>query len=58
MPKPRPEKNTTGKPRKVPDDVRDKQDPAYSEADFDSALEKATKRLGKASERDRGSPRR
>ena len=23
MPKPKPEKNTTGKPRKVPDDVRD-----------------------------------
>jgi hypothetical protein len=54
----KPEKNTTGKPRSVPDDVREKQDPEYSEADFDEALEKATKRLGKLSERDPGSPRR
>ena len=53
-----PEKNTTGKPRKVPDDVREKQDPEYSEREFDDALKKTTKRLGKASERAPGSPRR
>lgn len=53
-----PDKNKTGKPRKVPDDVREKQDPEYSEDEFDAALEKATKRLEKASERDPGFPRR
>ena len=58
MPKPKPDKNTTGKPRNAPEDVRKKQDPEYSEADFDSALEKATKRLGKASARDPKSSRR
>lgn len=52
------EKNTTGGPREVPDDVREKQDPEYSEGDFDEALEKTTKRLGPASQRDPGSPRR
>jgi hypothetical protein len=41
-----PEKNMTGKPRPVPEDVKKKQDPAYSEANFDHALWRATKRLG------------
>jgi hypothetical protein len=54
------QKNTTGKPRPVPDDVREKQDPEYTEDEFDAALDSATKRLeGLApSERDPGSPRR
>jgi hypothetical protein len=55
---PKPEKNTSGKPREAPEDVREKQDPAYSEDDFDAALERATKRLEEPSERDPGSPRR
>lgn len=60
----KPEKNTSGKPREVPEDVRDKQDPEYSEDEFDAALDRATERiekarkLGSASERDPGSPRR
>lgn len=53
-----PEKNTTGKPREVPDDIREKQDPSYSEADFDEALERATRKLEEPSEPDPGSPRR
>lgn len=40
-----PEKNTTGKPRAVPNDVKKKQDPEYSPADFELDLEKSTKRL-------------
>lgn len=42
---PRPQKNTTGKPRKPPADVRELQDPEYDEGDFDRDLERATKRL-------------
>lgn len=53
-----PEKNTTGKPREVPEDVRVKQDPEYSEADFEYDLEEVTQRLDEPSERDRGSSRR
>jgi hypothetical protein len=53
-----PEKNTTGKPRAVPDDVKKKQDPAYSPADFELDLEKATKRLDDPSAPGRGSARR
>ena len=45
-----PEKNATGKPRDVPDDVREKQDPEYSPADFDRDLAKATRRLDDPSE--------
>ena len=53
-----PEKNITGKPRAVPDDVKKKQDPEYSPADFDRDLEKATGRLDDPSAPDRGSARR
>jgi hypothetical protein len=42
----KPEKNTTGSPRPVPEDVQEKQDPEFSEDDFDRALFRATKRLG------------
>lgn len=41
----KPEKNTTGKPREVPEDVRQKLDPDFGESDFDDALERATRRL-------------
>lgn len=59
MPDPKkPEKNTTGKPREVPEDVREKQDPAYGEPEFDRDLEKATRRLADPRQPDRGSPRR
>ena len=51
----KPEKNKTGKPREVPDDVRKKQNPEYSEADFDAALDRVTRKLGGSSRRDRGS---
>jgi hypothetical protein len=54
----KPEKNTTGKPREVPEDIREKQEAEFSEGDFDAALERATKRLEEPSERDPGSPRR
>jgi len=46
-----PDKNDTGRPRPVPEDVRDKQDPEYSPADFDADLEKVTRRLDDPSER-------
>lgn len=45
----RPPKNETGKPRDVPEDVREKQDPEYSERDFDDALGRVTKRLDDSS---------
>ena len=51
-------KNTSGKPRKPPKDVAEKQDPTYSPADFDRDLEKATRRLEKPSAPGPGSPRR
>lgn len=54
----KPEKNKTGQPREVPEDVREKQDPEYSPADFDRDLEKTTKRLAGPSRRDPGSSRR
>lgn len=55
----KPEKNTTGKPRPVPEDVAEKQDPDYSKADFDIALKRAARRLDRAaSEHGRGSSRR
>jgi hypothetical protein len=54
----KPAKNTTGKPRKAPKDVQEKQDPEYSPADFDRDLEKATRRLADPSEPGRGSSRR
>lgn len=41
----KPEKNISGKPRPVPEDVKEKQDPDYSKADFDVALKRATRRL-------------
>jgi hypothetical protein len=53
-----PPKNTTGKPRKVPDDVREKQDPAYSKKDFDAALARVTRRLAGPSAPDPKSPKR
>jgi hypothetical protein len=43
-------KNTSGKPRKAPEDVEKKQDPEYSPAAFDRDLEKATSRLAGLSE--------
>ena len=52
------EKNTTGKPREVPADVQEKQDPDFSEGDFESALDRSTRRLEQASRRGRGSTRR
>lgn len=54
----KPEKNKTGKPREVPDDVQEKQDPEYSREDFDRALEKATRSVERPSRPDRGSSRR
>lgn len=53
-----PQKNTTGEPREVPDDVVEKQDPEYSPADFDRDLEKATRRREGPSAPDPESPRR
>ena len=53
-----PGKNTTGKPRDVPEDVREKQDPDFSKRDFEDALEAVTRRLVDPSEPDRGSSRR
>lgn len=53
-----PDKNTTGIPREVPEDVRKKQDPEYSERDFEEALERTTRRLDEPSEPDPRSPRR
>jgi hypothetical protein len=55
---PKPEKNKTGKPREVPEDVAEKQEPSYSGADFDRALERSTRKLEEPSEPDPGSPRR
>jgi hypothetical protein len=52
----KPTKNTTGRPRKVPDDVREKQDPEYSPDEFARDLEKATRRLNDPAEPGRGSP--
>jgi hypothetical protein len=52
------DKNQTGRPREVPEDILEKQDPDYTAADFDAALERTTKRLADPSERDPGSPRR
>jgi hypothetical protein len=43
--KAKPEKNTTGSPREVPEDVREKQDPEYTQRDFDDALERTTRQL-------------
>jgi len=56
----KPEKNTTGKPREAPDDVRAKQDPDFAEADFEKALDWATERLAEPepSAPDPESPRR
>jgi len=51
-------KNTTGKPRKPPADVRELQDPEYDEAAFDAALEKATRRKDEPASPAPGSPRR
>lgn len=51
----KPEKNTSGKPRPVPADVKEKQDTKYSLADFDAALGKATRRLDDPAEPDPGS---
>jgi hypothetical protein len=50
-------KNTTGKPRETPDDVREKQDPAYDEDAFEDALERVSRRLDDPSEPDPGSPK-
>ena len=38
-----PEQNKTGKPREVPDDIRDLQDPAFTEDDLLAALAKVSK---------------
>jgi hypothetical protein len=55
----KPEKNKTRKPRPVPRDLAEIQDPEYAPADFEHALEKATERLADGpSRRDRGSSRR
>lgn len=54
----KPEKNETGVPREVPEDVREKQDPEYGEADFDGALDLVTRRKDDPAEPDPGSPRR
>lgn len=53
-----PKKNTRGKPRKVPKDVREKQDPEYDEDAFEDALKRVSRRLDDPSEPDRGSPKR
>lgn len=53
-----PEKNTTGKPRKPPADVRELQDPEYDEDDFAQDLEKATRRKDEPESPAPGSPRR
>lgn len=52
-----PEKNTTGKPRETPDDVREKQDPEYHEDAFEDALARVSRRLDDPSEPDPESPR-
>lgn len=52
------EKNVSGKPRPEPEDIEDKQDPDYSEADFELALDRVTRRLVEPAEPDPGSPRR
>jgi hypothetical protein len=39
------EKNTTGKPREVPEDIRKKQNSEYTEAELREALDRATRRL-------------
>lgn len=54
----KPEKNTTGKPRKPAADVAAKLDPEYDEAAFERALEKATRRLAEPESPAPGSPRR
>lgn len=53
----KPEKNKTGKPREVPEDVREKQDPEYSEQDFERALEATTQRVEGSSSPAPRSPR-
>lgn len=50
-------KNTTGKPRKEPADIRKKQAPDFSAGDFDRALGKVTRRLADPSQSDPGSSR-
>lgn len=50
-------KNTTGQPRQVPEDISKKQDPEYSEQDFENALDRVTRRLEDPSPRDPESPR-
>ena len=37
-----PEKNETGQPREVPDDLRQLQDPEYDESDLLAAIEKVS----------------
>ena len=54
----KPDTNTAGAPRPVPQDVEEKQDPEYSPEDFDRDLETATKRLDDPSEPAPGSYRR
>jgi len=53
----KPQKNTTGRPREVPEDIRVKQDPGYSKGSFLNALDRATRRLEQAFGRDRESSR-
>lgn len=50
-------KNKTGKPRPEPEEIRAKQDAAYSEDEFESALKRSTEKLGDSSEPDRELPR-
>jgi hypothetical protein len=52
-----PKKNTLGTPREVPDDVREKQDPAYDGDAFEDALKRVSRRLDDPSEPDPGSPK-
>lgn len=52
------DKNTTGAPREVPEDVKEKQDPEYDEDDFDEALKRVTRRLDDPAGPAPGSPRR
>jgi hypothetical protein len=49
----KPKKNTSGKPREVPEDIRKKQDPEYGEAELKAALDRVTKRLDRPSAPDR-----
>lgn len=48
------EKNKTGKPREVPKDIREKQDPDFDDGDLLDAIDLVSQRLERPSEPDRG----